>query len=475
MTWWRAIDREGGSLIRRFAVLSFVVIGATTAALSFVLASALERDMLAREWQVTATFVRLLATDRLTATDFARPNDAAAQARFREFSDDIRRMPETIHVKVFDRAMTIVWTDDARLAGARFADNAQLIRAVAGETVAHLESKPTKTESRYEARTVVELYVPIELPGQVGVAGVAEVYKTPEAVFANVERGRRIVVGTSLVGGVLLWASLFGIVRAASRRIERQHRDLQRQSRELTTANAELLRVQGQLVATERLAAVGEVVAAVAHGIRNPLANVRASAQLALLDCRTCGPKAAAVDNISNAISEVDRLGARVSDLLRFVRPAERGADRLDLNDVVSETLRLMKERLAGGNVRLVERLDVGVPPIVGDFALLEQALGALVENALDAMNGEGTLTVTTGVDPDGLRPFVEITDTGPGIPASRLDDVFTLFYTTKARGTGLGLALAKKFVEGYGGTLTVTSRPGEGATFRATFPAREG
>jgi two-component system sensor histidine kinase HydH len=472
---WRSTDREGGALIGRFAVLSFLVIAVTTAVLSYVLASSLERDMLAREWQVTGTYVRLEAARFLRPGDFASPRDDGAEARFREFYEQMMRVPETIRVKVFDTDGTILWSDEARLIGQRFVDNPQLALALHGETIAHLETKATKTENQFETRKrFVELYVPLVFPPDARVAGIAELYKAPEGVFANIARGRRIVVGTSLAGGVLLWASLFGIVRAAGRRIERQHRDLQQQSRELAAANDELRTVQEQLVAAERLAAVGEVVAAVAHGIRNPLANVRASAQLALLDCRQCSP-AAAAENITHAISEVDRLGARVGDLLRFVRPAERRSERLDLNEVVTETLRLMKERFAAGNVRVVDRLDAAAPPIVADFALLEQALGALVENALDAMNGEGTLTVTTGTEAVGSRVFVEVTDTGPGIPPASLRDVFTLFYTTKARGTGLGLALAKKFVEGYDGTLTVTSRPGEGARFRATFPVAEG
>jgi signal transduction histidine kinase len=476
MSWWRRGDDEGWTLIRRFAVLSFLVIGATSAALSFVLASVLERDMLAREWQVTGTYVRLEAARYLRPEDFANPHAAGAQARFRAFHEELMRVPETIRLKVFDPGMTIIWSDESRLVGHRFGDNPQLVKALQGETVAHLETKSTKTENEFETtRRFVELYVPLVFPPREGVAGIAEIYKSPEGLFANIARGRRIVVATSLAGGVLLWASLSGIVRAAARRIGRQHRDLQRQSRELAAANEELRTVQEQLVAAERLAAVGEVVAAVAHGIRNPLANVRASAQLALLDCRACGPAAAAAANIGNAISEVDRLGARVTDLLRFVRPAERRRERVDLNDVVTETLRLMKERLAGGNVRVVEQLDPALPSIVADFALLEQAVGALVENALDAMEREGTLTVTTGVAPGGGEAFVEVADTGPGIPAARLADVFTLFYTTKARGTGLGLALAKKFVEGYGGTLAVTSREGEGARFRATFPVAEG
>ena len=114
-----------------------------------------------------------------------------------------------------------------------------------------------------------------------------------------------------------------------------------------------------------------------------------------------------------------------------------------------------------------------------GNPALLEQAFGGILENGLDAMaDGPGTLTVVTGTEAapeNGIHVFAEVRDTGAGIRAEDLGKIFELFFTTKSQGTGLGLALARKFIEAYGGTLTVRSEPGRGAAFRATFPAAMG
>ena len=468
----------GNALIGRFALSSCLVIAVTTAALSWVIASSLERDMLAREWEVSGSYIRQEARQWIAPGDFDRASGPAAQANFRAFYEEIMRMPETIRVKLYDRDRRVVWSDEPRLIGQRFADNPELAEALAGETVADLKIGTKKSENVFEAAPrFVELYVPLVFDEREGVAGIAEIYKAPEGVFANIARARRVVVGTALAGGLVLWASLFGIVRAAGHRIDRQHRALEERSRELIAANDELRTVQAQLVAAERMAAVGEVVSAIAHGIRNPLASVRASAQVALLDCRECPGPQGATANITNAIAEVDRLAGRVTELLRFVRPVEHAADRVDLHDVIAETLRTLKERLSDGRVLIVTRLALALPPIAANAVLLEEAVAGLVENALDAMGGEGTLTLTTAmaIADHGRCVVLEIGDSGPGIPPAVLPRIFELFFTTKPQGTGLGLPLARKFIEAHGGTLTVTSRPGEGAVFRVTLPAAEG
>ena len=467
----------GGSLIRQFAVLSLVVIALTTAALSFTISRALRENMLAREWHVTADYIRLQAVAHLLPSDFADPRGVGAQEHFSAFYREVKRMPEIIRVKVYDRSQTVAWSDEPRLIGQRFADNPELAEAMRGETIAHLETAKKAENVFEEPPRLVELYVPLWLPGGADVVGIVETYKTADEVFAHIRGTRRIVVGTALAGAALLWASLFGVVRGAARRIDAQHRALEQRTGELTSANQELQAVQSQLVAAERLAAIGEVVTAIAHGIRNPLANIRASAQVALLECREGAPKAST--HLKNVISEVDRLASRVGELLRFVRPTERRAGRLDLNTIMRGSISSLQSRLDATKVELVERLAPALPVVSGDPALLEQVFGGILENGLDAMkDGPGTLTVVSGVEPvqgGEIQVFAEVSDTGTGIQPHDLEKIFDLFFTTKSQGTGLGLALARKFIEAYGGTLTVRSEPGRGATFRATFPAAIG
>jgi signal transduction histidine kinase len=484
--------RSGATLTRQFAVLSFIVIALITVALSLTISASLRRDLLEREWGITADYIRTGILYHLSPSDLARPRSRKAREHFETLYQQAVMMPEIVRIKIYDGEAAVVWSDEPRLIGQRFADNPHLANALAGRTTVNLQRGGAKTGNLFERNEfarVVEVYVPIMFPGASRVVGVVEAYKMPRQVFASIRRGQMAVVGTAGMGGLLLYGSLFWIVRRAARRIQEQHQALEERTQALTSANQELRAVQAQLLEAERMAAIGEVVTAVAHGIRNPLANIRASAQVASLDCQEAGGTGRAAGNLANIMAEVDRLEGRLRELLQFVRPAGRPTDPVDLNAVLSGSLEMMAGRIAKANLRLDRRLAPELPPIRGNAMLLEQVFLSLIGNAIEAIpGGEGTITVTTGVmdrtpdgsgrqaacDPGGGRlpsVFVEVRDDGVGIPPEVLPNIFEPFHTTKAQGTGLGLAIAKKFTEAQGGTIAVTSRPGEGAAFRVTFP----
>lgn len=199
-------------------------------------------------------------------------------------------------------------------------------------------------------------------------------------------------------GGALLYLSLFWIVGRADRRIDAQHHALELQSRDVLAANEELRAVQARLIEAERMAAIGEVVASVAHGIRNPLANIRASAEVALLDCKDCDRAAVGPRSLANIMAEVDRLAVRLKELLQFVRPTERRSQPVDLNTVLQRALELLAGRIAEAHVRLEHRLAPALPVISGDPMILEQIFVNLVGNAVEAMSADGgIITLTTG------------------------------------------------------------------------------
>jgi signal transduction histidine kinase len=236
----------------------------------------------------------------------------------------------------------------------------------------------------------------------------------------------------------------------------------------LTNAGAyEIIRrTQEELVHAERLAAVGELAAAVAHGIRNPLAGIRASAQLAREDA---APGTELAESLDDIVSEADRLEQRIRTILDVTRPLEpKVADR--------DLAAFLRGFVAATAARLPARTSIGLdlPPTPAsarfDAIHLTEVLDTIVVNAVEAMGAAGgaiTLGVHDGPDRQGARTLVvTVTDSGPGIDAARIDQVFDLFYTTKPSGTGVGLAVAKRLVERQGGTLAVTSPPGSGAMF---------
>jgi two-component system, NtrC family, sensor histidine kinase HydH len=466
--------RPGAALQGQFAVLSFVCIALIALALSAAIAFSIRQDLLDREWAVTAEFIRTEAHENLLPSDFSNPGSPIAQLHFSRLYNDAVTTPGIVRLKVYDSEMRVVWSKEPRLIGQPFGENAELKAALSGRRAVSFEVAERRGENAYEApdRELVEVYVPISFPGDPRVVGVVETYKEPGQVLVNIRRAQASVVALAMAGGALLYLSLFWIVRQAGRRIDVQHRALAQQSSELAQANEDLRTAQAQLVDSERMAAIGEVVAAVAHGIRNPLANIRAAAQVARLDSGSDFARLGS-RSVDNIIGQVDRLEGRLRDLLTFLRPAEHRLRPIDLNDVARSACAVAAAPSAGDGLVVEERLARELPRVAGDPVLLEQVFANLVANAVDAVPGGGRITLTSGTEGANghTRVFVEVRDTGPGIVPDDLQRIFKVFYTTKAQGTGLGLAMAKKFTEAHGGVIRVDSRPGQGTAFRVALP----
>jgi signal transduction histidine kinase len=235
----------------------------------------------------------------------------------------------------------------------------------------------------------------------------------------------------------------------------------------------QLQRTQAQLVQTGKLASIGEMAAAVAHGMRNPLASLRASAQLA----RRRPDSPAAQEQLDVILEEVDRLDRRISHLLSFARPAPYRPLVERLPQLVEGVLPSFTELLKERGIQLSVALPPDLPEVRLDPMQLEQAVVEIVSNAIDAMAQGGTLTISgrherTGADGGGREVVLEIRDSGQGIAPEVMSQVCEPFFTTRPEGTGLGLAIAKRYVEHNGGTLEVESTVGTGTVVRLRFAA---
>jgi two-component system NtrC family sensor kinase len=227
-----------------------------------------------------------------------------------------------------------------------------------------------------------------------------------------------------------------------------------------------------RLMESDRLAAVGELVAGVAHEVNNPLSSISAFAQLLLRDG---GLNASQRESIEVIKSETLRASQVVKDLLAFARRSEPQREPLDLNGVVQRTLRLRGYQLTSNKIHVDTHLAPELPPVVGDARQLQQVCLNLVTNAIQAMaatGAPGTLTITTRRD--GPHVVLEMRDTGAGIPETAKAHIFEPFFTTKGEGegTGLGLSVSYGIVTAHGGTIEVPSTSAAGTTFRVTLPA---
>jgi two-component system sensor histidine kinase HydH len=224
--------------------------------------------------------------------------------------------------------------------------------------------------------------------------------------------------------------------------------------------------LQAEVRRSERLAALGRLVAGMAHEIRNPLNSISGYSQHLKGKFGTDTPEGKALDII---IREVDRLNRVITELLDFSRPREPELESLDLGDIVRSTLALIARETSSQGVTVVKEPPDTQVMVMGHADTLKQLLLNLSLNALQAMPDGGVLSIQTGVS--GKRPFLKVSDTGPGIPEEKQESIFEPFYTTRESGTGLGLAIVHRIVLDHGAEIRVESSPGAGATFVVRFP----
>ncbi|MHB1423528.1 MAG: two-component system sensor histidine kinase NtrB [Gemmataceae bacterium] len=222
-----------------------------------------------------------------------------------------------------------------------------------------------------------------------------------------------------------------------------------------------------ELRRAEHLAALGKLLAGVAHEVRNPLAAIRSTVQL-----YQRLPSAARDPSALDAILHgVDRLNALVSRLLFFVRASHEKHHPIDFNGIVQEALTLLRTQAETRQVVVRLELAGDLPSLSGSPQALQQVVLNLATNALQAMpNGGVLLCRTVGLKgPPGVE--LMIADTGPGIAARELPHLFEPFHTTRPEGTGLGLALCRAIVQQHGGRIELGRLAGWGAVFRVTLP----
>ena len=237
-------------------------------------------------------------------------------------------------------------------------------------------------------------------------------------------------------------------------------------------------RMEDEVFRKNRLIELGTIAAGVAHEIRNPLASIKTFAQLM--------PERMDDPEFKNEFSklvlkDVDRITKVIESMLAFARPAQVSIKEQPSNDLVEEAILLVQPRLKAKRIELT-RAFRGNPVIRVDKHQILQVLVNLLSNAADALQEKGKIRVATGVSQldavgngNGNHGFavIEVSDNGPGIPASVRSRLFDPFFTTKKEGTGLGLSISQKIVRDHGGAITVSSVEGKGTTFQVNLPLK--
>ena len=239
-------------------------------------------------------------------------------------------------------------------------------------------------------------------------------------------------------------------------------------TRQVELKTVELQESHDRLLRSERFAAVGEAAAYVSHEIKNPLMVIGGLAQQV---ARHLSEDPTGQGKLHIIQTEVKRLESFLGDLRDFLRPAQPNKQPVNVNEVIRNVAALMGDAVGEKGVVLEDQLSPDLPPVEADPNQIKQVLVNLVKNAVEATEGKGQILLSSGAK-DGQVWFA-VQDTGKGMSEDILAKIFNPFYTTKDKGTGLGLAVINKIIVDHQGSITVDSQAGAGSTFTVKLPQK--
>jgi two-component system NtrC family sensor kinase len=243
---------------------------------------------------------------------------------------------------------------------------------------------------------------------------------------------------------------------------------LERSHQELKNSHEELERAQRQLIQTEKMASLGQLAAGVAHELNNPIGTIMMFSRVLQ---RELGQNEDWQKDMTFIVQEADRAAKIIKDLLSFSKETKIRPGLVNINQVIEEALSLLIKQSLFHNIDVQLHLEASLPTTFADPDLLKQVFFNIILNGAQAMDGKGTLTITSRKADLGKKIDIRIEDTGKGIPEKNLPRLFDPFFTTKEKGTGLGLSLVYSIVSKHQGIVTVESQLGKGATFIILLP----
>jgi len=399
-----------------------------------------------------------------------------------------------LYVIFYDRYATPL------VSSSRIADHPSLVQESLLKGMAGTDSVAAETRKVTlfgQRREILEVEVPIFAEGSPDKWGSVKIGLSLDDMRVAVRRTRWTLIGIGFVG------LLFGLAgtSALARRIVRPLRKLLEgtvrisqgeftlrieprsddeigdlavsfndMAEKLLAARRETEEAQRRLVQSEKLAQIGRLAASIAHEIRNPLTSVKLNIQKLLEDGVFSETEREHLGLSQEGIAQIEKF---IKEMLNFTRATELQKAPFAVEQIVDESLKMMRDLFREKKIVIEKRLEKNLPEVVVDGDRLRQVLLNLLRNAAEAVGPEGRVVLSADAleDKTGRRLRIRVSDNGPGIPEKDWENVFEPFFTTKSWGIGLGLANARKLVELHRGTIRVVRKRGPGTMFEVLIP----
>ncbi|MBN1843405.1 MAG: two-component sensor histidine kinase [Deltaproteobacteria bacterium] len=458
-------------LVKYFTFSSLIVILMGSLALSVVIARRAETVLIKKSEDYALlmaenlnhqVFLQFLVP---AALQFGQVIKLRNKALFERLDQVVRN---TLHsftvetVNIFDRENNVIfYSFDEDLVGKKGIGGIDYQQALLGKSTSRLIRREgflsmlMGTPKESELRTYVPLRAERPLSNIEGpILGVFEIVQDLSDDYQTIAHFKyRIMVTSVLIMG-LLFVVLRYIVKRGEEIIEKRAR--------------ERLLLKEKLNQAERLASLGEMVAAVSHEIRNPLGIISSTAELLKRKLTRTDPQDQLADVI---VQEATRLNSIVSDFLNFARPPTLNLTSCKVEDILEENLTFLAPEIQSKGYEIYKKFATHVPGIQADPGLLYQAFSNILMNAMQAMPEGGSIYIEVSARANVLT--IIFADEGKGIPDEVLKKIWEPFFTTKEKGSGLGLPIVKKIVEGHGGAVGIGNGREKGAQVTVTLPVK--
>ena len=357
---------------------------------------------------------------------------------------------------------TISYSYDTDMIGRKNMGGTAYQQAMVGEVTSKLVQRGNFWEIMFGFPKEVQLitFAPLRWEEPLGrisdqVLGVVEIVQDLSEDYKSIFRIQILVIVTSTLLMGALFVVLVFVVKRGEGIIEK--RALER------------MRLKERLNRAERLSALGEMAAGISHEIRNPLGIIRSSAELLKKKMNQVDPANTMPDII---IEESTQLNGIITDFINFARPRNLGLSPCKIEDIVEKNLTYLAPQIDEKGYSVEKSYQNSIPEIMADSEMLYQSFLNILINGMQAMPGGGVISVSINCNDEMVR--IHFDDTGNGIPEDMLEKIWDPFFTTKEKGTGLGLGIVKNIIESHAGSIQISNKSDHGTRVTVELPVRQ-